>query len=60
MQERDRDDGDKVTSELDFGAQRGFPGAANHDVENSGGGGDNDQKNGEELEEDAVLHVLLI
>ena len=45
---------------LNLSAQRGFPGAANHDVKNSGGGGDNDQENGEELEEDAVLHVLLI
>ena len=43
---------------LDLGAERGFPGAADHDVENGGGGGDDDQEDGEQLEEDAVLHVL--
>ena len=41
---------------LDFGAQRGFPGAAEHDVENGGGGGDDDQEDGQQFEEDAVLH----
>ena len=37
-----------------------FPSAADHDIENDGGCGDDDQKDGEEFEEDAVLHVLLI
>ena len=41
---------------LDLGAQRGFPGAAEHDVENGGGGGDDDQEDGQQFEEDAVLH----
>ena len=45
---------------LNLGAQRGFPGAADHDIENGGGGGDHDQENGEEFEEDAVLHVSSI
>ena len=41
---------------FDLGAQRGFPGAAEHDVENGGGGGDDDQEDGQEFEENAVLH----
>ncbi len=43
---------------LDLGAQGGFPGAAEHDVESGGGGGDDDQEDGKEFEEDAVLHEL--
>ncbi len=45
---------------LDLCAKRGFPGAAEHDVEGGGGGGDDDQEDSKEFEEDAVLHVLLI
>src|SRR5512141_2193534 len=44
----------KVT--LDLGTERGFPRTAQHDVENRGGGSDDDQEDGEQLEEDAVLH----
>ena len=42
---------------LDIGAQRGFPGAAEHHIENDGGGGDDDQEDGQQLEENAVLHL---
>ena len=45
---------------LNLRAQRGFPRVADHDVENGGGGGDDDQEDGEQLEEDAVLHVRLL
>ena len=41
---------------LDLGAQRGFPSAAEHDVESGSGRGDDDQEDGKEFEEDAVLH----
>ena len=44
---------------LDLGAQRGFPGADQHAVKDGGGSSDDDQEDGEEFEEDAVLHVLL-
>ena len=44
---------------LDLRAQRSFPGVAQHHVKNSGRSGDDDQKDGEQLEEDAVLQFLL-
>ena len=45
---------------LNFGAERGFPCAAQHHVENGGSGCDHNHKNGEEFEENAVLHVLVV
>src|SRR4029077_16838671 len=45
---------------FDLGAQRSFPCATDHDVEGGSGSGDDDEENGKELEEDAVLHVLLV
>ena len=44
---------------LDFGAQGGFPSVADDDVEDGGSGGNDDEKNGEQLEEDAVLQSFL-
>src|SRR4051812_27308499 len=44
---------------IDFRSQRGFPCAPQHDVKHGGRGGDNNQENGEQLEEDAVLQFLL-
>jgi hypothetical protein len=41
---------------LDFGAQRGFPCAADHEVERDGRGGDHDEKSSEEFEKDAAFH----
>ena len=43
---------------LDFGAERGLPGATDHDVEDDRGGGNHDQENGEQFEEDAVLQFV--
>ena len=45
---------------LDFRAKRAFPCAAQHDVQNAGRGADHDQKDGQQLEENPVLHHLLI
>ena len=42
---------------LDFRAQGGFPSAAQHDIEYGGGGGDHDQEDGQQFEENAVLHL---
>src|ERR1700757_3972819 len=42
---------------LDFGAQRPFPCAAQHHVKNGGRRRDDNQKNGQQFEEDAVLQV---
>lgn len=44
---------------LNLGPQRRFPGVADHHVKNGGRSGDDDQKNGKQLEEDAVLQFLL-
>ena len=44
---------------FDLRAQRHLPGRADHDVQNGGSGRDDDQKNGKQLEEDAVLQSFL-
>jgi len=42
---------------LDFSAQGPFPCTAKHHVKNEGRRGDDDQKDGQQFEEDAVLQV---
>jgi len=37
-------------------AQRGFPGAAQREVEDHGAGGDHNKKRGQQLEKNPVLH----
>src|SRR5581483_685320 len=44
---------------LDLGAKRSFPRPADHNVENGSAGGDDDEEDGEQLEEDAVLQCFL-
>jgi hypothetical protein len=43
---------------LNFGAQRSFPGTAEHQIEHGGGGHDDDQEGGHQLEENPVRSSL--
>ena len=45
---------------LNLGAQRGFPGTAQREIQSNGGNGDYNQERGQQFEEDPILHRLLI
>jgi hypothetical protein len=45
---------------LNLSAERSFPCASDHDVEDRSRRGDDDQEDGKQLEEDAVLHFRII